>query len=157
MAKRKVDEVAATGDADLMAMVEATEPAAVVEAPAEPRAETAMEAPVAPPASPRPGGAGAFLGLVLGGVIAAGAGFGLARFMPDLLPLTADTGLDATVQVQAEELSALREQIAALVTRADSADGRIADQTSVITALASKVAEIQQAGQADLSGLPALS
>lgn len=48
------------------------------------------------------------------------------------------------------------EQIAALVTRADSADGRIADQTSVITALASKVAEIQQAGQADLSGLPQL-
>lgn len=48
------------------------------------------------------------------------------------------------------------EQIAALVARADSSDGRIADQTAVITALASKVAEIQQAGQADLSGLPQL-
>lgn len=135
MAKRKVDEVAATGDADLMAMVEATEPAAVVEAPAEPRAETAMEAPVAPPASPRPSGAGAFLGLVLGGVIAAGAGFGLARFMPDLLPLTAGSGLDATVQVQAEELSALREQIAAL-----------AERPLVDPAIDSRVAALESAG-----------
>lgn len=59
------------------------------------------------------------------------------------------TALEARVTQQGE-------QIAALVTRADSADGRIADQTSVITALASKVAEIQQAGQADLSGLPQL-
>lgn len=49
------------------------------------------------------------------------------------------------------------EQIAELSGRVGSIDTRTTDQTAVITALASKVAEIQQAGQADLSGLPALS
>lgn len=48
------------------------------------------------------------------------------------------------------------EQIQSLIARMDSADSRIGDQTAVITALAGRVAEIQQAGQADLSGLPAL-
>ncbi len=54
-------------------------------------------------------------------------------------------------------LSQQGEQIGALIARADSADGRINDQTAVITALAGKVAELVEAGQADLSGLPALS
>lgn len=53
-------------------------------------------------------------------------------------------------------LSQQGEQIAALIMRADSADGRINDQTAVITALAGKVAELAEAGQADLSGLPQL-
>jgi uncharacterized coiled-coil protein SlyX len=48
------------------------------------------------------------------------------------------------------------EQIAELSGRVGSIDTRTTDQTAVITALASKVAEIQQAGQADLSGLPQL-
>ena len=48
------------------------------------------------------------------------------------------------------------EQIAELSGRVGSIDTRTTDQTAVITALASKVAEIQQAGRADLSGLPQL-
>lgn len=139
MAKRKADEVAATGDADLMAAVEATEPAAMAEAPSEPRAEPAMEVPVASSAGPRSSGAGAFFGLVLGGVLAAGAGFGLARFMPDLLPMAADSGLDATVQAQAEELAALRIQIAALAEKPSGDPG-----------LESRVAALEGAGDSGL-------
>lgn len=116
MAKRKGEDVPQTEDADLMAVVEATEPVATDPAPEPARespTERVTEAPVAPPAERR-GGGGAFVGLVLGGVIAAGAGFGLARFVPDLLPVGADAGLAETVQAQAEEIAALREQVAAL-------------------------------------------
>lgn len=110
MAKRKGDDVE-TAEADLMAVVEATEPVAADPAP-EVAPERMTEAPVAPPE--RRGGGGAFFGMVLGGVIAAGAGFGLARLAPDLLATGPDSQLVDTVQSQAAEIAALREQIAAL-------------------------------------------
>ena len=119
MARRKSDEPNPAAEGDLMAVVEATDPlAASTETAPPPPPET-------PPATePRPtqvvvqsrtGGVGAFVGMVLGGVLAAGAGFGLARLMPDLLPVAGgDSGLSETVDAQAQELAALREQIAAL-------------------------------------------
>lgn len=49
------------------------------------------------------------------------------------------------------------EQIAELSSRIGSVDSRVSDVVGVVTALTGKVAELQQAGEADLSGLPALS
>lgn len=49
-------------------------------------------------------------------MIAAAAGFGLARYMPDLLPMGTATP-DPALQAQAEELAALREQVASLAAR----------------------------------------
>lgn len=116
MAKRKSDDPTPPEDADLMAVVEATEPVPPPAPEPAPKPEPVMEAPLAPPPPPAPrgGGFGTFVGLVLGGAVAAGAGFGLARYMPDLLPVGGDASLAATVQAQAEELAALREQLAAL-------------------------------------------
>ena len=123
MAKRTGDQAPVTDDADLMAVVEATDPKAQDEVAATvdsaptaepPRVEPRQDAPV--PAPARRGGVSAFLGMVLGGVIAAAAGFGLARYMPDLLPMGTATP-DPALQAQAEELAALREQVASLAAR----------------------------------------
>ena len=154
MAKRKTDEAATSEDADLMAVVEATEPtpaAVPADAPKpEPVAEPAFEAPIAPPpTAPRRGAFGSFLGLVLGGAVAAGAGFGLARYMPDLLPVASDD-LAATVQAQAEELAALREQVAALPAK-PAADPAIEERLAALenaqspdmAALESRLTEIE--------------
>lgn len=118
MARRKNEESTPVEEGDLMAVVEATDPKPV------PETELPTEPPVAPdPPAPatatRSGsGAGAFFGMVLGGVIAATAGFGLARLMPDLLSGDEDQEtLAATVAAQAEELAALREQLAALPSK----------------------------------------
>lgn len=48
------------------------------------------------------------------------------------------------------------DSLAELAGRVQSLDSRVSDTTAVVTALAGKVAEIQQAGTGDLSGLPAL-
>lgn len=121
MAKGKTGESPSQEDSDLMAVVEATDPS-LAEPPEPPRqdmtSEKITEAPVTPappPAPPRQSGAaGAFFGLVLGGVVAAGAGFGLARFMPDLLPMGSANDLSVTVAAQAEEIAALRAELVAL-------------------------------------------
>ncbi len=65
-------------------------------------------------------GGGAFLALVLGGIIAAGGGFALARWYPDLLPIAtapapaADPALAARVAETATAAAALAERQAAL-------------------------------------------
>lgn len=48
------------------------------------------------------------------------------------------------------------DSLAELAGRVQSLDARMSDTTAVVTALAGKVAELQQAGAGDLSGLPAL-
>ncbi len=48
------------------------------------------------------------------------------------------------------------DSLAELAGRVQSLDSRMSDTTAVVTALAGKVAELQQAGAGDLSGLPAL-
>lgn len=57
--------------------------------------------------------------------------------------------LDARVTQQGE-------QIADLSGRVGSVDSRVSDVVGVVTTLTGKVAELQQAGAGDLSGLPAL-
>lgn len=121
MARRKTEEPGVTEDADLMAVVEATDPKAddleTGQAGQDPApAEVKAEAPVAPPPPSRPAsarGGSAFVGMVLGGVIAAGAGFGLARLMPDLLPMSGEADLSETVAAQGAEIAALKGELAA--------------------------------------------
>lgn len=120
MARRKTDEPAPEAEADLMAVVEATDPQATASEPASPVPPETLHVKESAPAQATVqaksggGGAGAFFGMVLGGVIAAAGGFGLARLMPDLLPMGNESTLSETVAAQAQELAALREQLAAL-------------------------------------------
>lgn len=146
MARRKSDEPTPDPEGDLMAVVEATDPqtsAAEAEPPVPPETPPATE--------PRPtqvmvqsggGGARSFIGMVLGGIIAAGTGFGLARLMPDLLPVAGDNTLSQTVAAQAEELAALREQIAALPAKPAPDPG-----------VEARLAALEAAPQIDLSTL----
>ncbi|PLL14722.1 hypothetical protein C0V75_04725 [Tabrizicola sp. TH137] len=145
MARRKNDESTPAEEGDLMAVVEATDPQAIDSAPPVPPELPPATEPTAQPhptRAPGGGGAGAFLAMVLGGAIAAGAGFGLARLMPDLLPLGTDNTLAATVAAQAEELAALREQLAALPAKPAPDPG-----------LESRITALEAAAAPDLSTL----
>lgn len=119
-------------DADLIAQVEATE-----NPPPAPQAPQPKPAP-----KPRSRVFPAFLALVFGGILAAGAGFALARFVPDLL--------SAPAQPSAE-IDALKQQIAALPTPDASLAGRIAAVESSVADLTARVqaAESRPAGAAD--------
>ncbi|MEY4982976.1 MAG: hypothetical protein RIR62_1242 [Pseudomonadota bacterium] len=158
-------------ESDVMAVVEATDPAqgtvlaesAVAEPPRDdaPRAE--------PPAAPprRRSGAGAFFGTVLGGALMFAAGFGLARFQPDLLPVAA-TGpdLQAALAAQGDEIAALKAALAnppvaapdpALADRLAALEERVqttpADLEARLAALESRPAAT---GGADPAALEAL-
>lgn len=161
MAKGKTEDPALPQeDADLMAVVDATDPqaAATTDAPSEPATrEKRTEAPASPPpAAPRGGsGAGAFFGMVLGGVVAAGAGFGLARAVPDLLPMGGQGDLAATVAAQAEEIAALRADLAAR----PAPDPQIAERLAALEAAPAPTAQEErlaavEAALADLQSRP---
>lgn len=169
MAKAKTDQPDLQEDADLMAVVEATDPQVAAEADASSaqsapndrvQPEKMTEAPVAPPPpSPRQSGAGAFFGMVLGGLVAAGAGFGLARFMPDLLPTGGSDALATTVSAQADEIAALRAELAALPAVDPQLDARLAQLEAAATpidasGLESRMASLE-AEIASLKSLPA--
>lgn len=83
----------------------------VSEALAEPPAEAASPAPA------RRRGGGAFLGTVLGGILAAGAGFGLARMVPGGWPIQDSSALEAQIKTQADSLAAMTAQLADLAAR----------------------------------------
>ena len=146
MARRKSEEPTPDPEGDLMAVVEATDPqtsAAEAEPPVPPETPPATEPrPAQVMVQPGGGGARSFLGMVLGGIIAAGAGFGLARLMPDLLPVAGDSTLSQTVAAQAEELAALREQIAAIPAKPAPDPG-----------VEARLAALEAAPQTDLSTL----
>lgn len=161
-----------------MAVVEATDPQTAPSEPAPPaqpeigkEKEAASERALV---SKKGGGAGVFFGMLLGGIFAAGLGFGLARLMPDLLLVTSDSTLSETVAVQAEELAALREQLAALpakpapdpaieerIARLEAAstsdlsafESRLAAMESQIATLPTSVASVDPAILADLTAL----
>lgn len=179
MARRKTEEPGTTEEADLMAVVEATDPKAddpamveSVEATERPTAtEVKAEAPIAPPppAPPASSRAGmAFLGMVLGGVIAAGAGFGLARVMPDLLPLGDDPPLAEMVAQQGARIAALEEELAVrpdleeIVARLAALEAAPTPASAVetereVAALRAAVAELQARPAASGGGDPALA
>lgn len=178
MPRRKSEESTPPPEGDLMAVVEATDPQTAPSEPAPPaQPEIGKEKEPTPEralVSKKGGGAGVFFGMLLGGIFAAGLGFGLARLMPDLLLVTSDSTLSETVAMQAEELAALREQLAALpakpapdpaieerIARLEAAstsdlsafESRLAAMESQIATLPTSVASVDPAIVADLSAL----
>ncbi len=118
-----------TPEAALLAQVEAT--------------ETTPEPPQPKPApKPRSRVLPAFLALVLGGALAAGAGFALARFVPGLLSPPATENAD---------IAAIKQQIAALPAPDPSLPDRIAAVEFALAQLSDRVAAVESrpAGAAD--------
>lgn len=116
-------------DASGPGMVEPGSPVPEESAP-EPKAAEPEGIPVEPPVQaraesqpePSPRGSGGFLGLLLGGVLAAGAGFGLSRVVPEGWPI-ATGGLgnaSAMLATQSSQIEALQAQLAALPVPADT-------------------------------------
>ncbi|MDP4034374.1 MAG: hypothetical protein Q8P60_16285 [Pseudorhodobacter sp.] len=105
-----------------------TEP--TMEEPEPPKSVDPESATIASPPPQRPRRSGAAVGFVAGGVIAAALGFGLARFaVPDGWPLAATAPLQARLAEQAEQLTALRSDMARLEASlaAPAADPRVAE------------------------------
>jgi len=70
----------------------------------------------APPPPPRRRvGGSAFPGMVLGGILAAAAGFGLARVVPGGWPLQDNSALEAQIKAQADTLAAMTAQLEAQI------------------------------------------
>jgi hypothetical protein len=87
----------------------------------------------APPPPVRRRGGGAFLGTVLGGILAAGAGFGLARMVPGGWPVQANSALEAQIKAQEDSLAGLKAQLSDLAARP------VQDSTEEIAALKSEL------------------
>ena len=85
-----------------------------------------------PPPARRRGG-GAFLGTVLGGILAAGAGFGLARMVPGGWPVQGNSALEAQIKAQEDSLAGLKAQLSDLAARP------VQDSTEEIAALKSEL------------------
>lgn len=106
--------------------------------------------PPPPPVKARRGGLGVFLGLVVGGALAAAIGFGAARYVvpegwpfpgtePEVDPLV------AIVEGQGGEISALGDRLAAL-----EASTAVADAVAALQADIGRLAERMNAGLADI-------
>lgn len=80
--------------------------------PTEPKSDP-VAAPTPPPTQPRKGG---WLGPILGGVIAAGAGYGVAQYVPNGWPLQDTSALQAALTAQQQETAALKTQLTELAT-----------------------------------------
>jgi hypothetical protein len=87
----------------------------------------------APPPPVRRQGGGAFLGTVLGGILAAGAGFGLARMVPGGWPVQDNSALEAQIKAQEDSLAGLKAQLSDLAARP------VQDSTEEIAALKSEL------------------
>jgi len=84
------------------------------ERPAEPKSD--------PVPAPVPGRKGGWLGPILGGVIAAGAGYGLAQYVPNGWPLQDTSALQAALTAQQQETAALKTQLDELSVRLAAQD-----------------------------------
>jgi hypothetical protein len=152
-------------DRDLMAMVEATDPAnqtpdpvpdvvseAVPEpepqpvAKPEPQPDPLRAAP--PPQEPTRSGGGMVFGMILGAVIAAGAGVGVVRYAPQWLGQTALASAVAADPATAQALTDLQAQVAALSARLDALPA--ADAT-----LPDRISKLEQATPPDTAALQA--
>lgn len=118
-------------DAAILAAVEASDAPKPVEPPP----------PSPPPAKPR-SSATPFLALVLGGAIAAGGGFALARLQPDLFATPAAP--NAEIEAIKQQLASLPQPDAGLSDRIAAVEAQLADLTARVTA-----AEARPAGAAD--------
>lgn len=113
------------------APVALTEPDRTVEPKSDP-------VPAATP--PRKGG---WLGPILGGVIAAGAGYGLAQYVPNGWPLQDTSALQAALTAQQQETAALKTQLAELVAQKPPAAPDLTPLDTRVTALESRLTAIE--------------
>lgn len=94
------------------------DPSPVMDEIAEPAADPVVERsePVAaaPRLAPAPARSAGIVGMVLGGVIAAGAGFGLSQVVPQGWPIQADTTLATRLSAAEAELAKLTAKVAEL-------------------------------------------
>jgi hypothetical protein len=148
-------------DRDLMAMVEATDPAnqtldPVPESIPEPelqpvaKPEPQPEPMRTPPPLPEPSrsGGGMFVGMILGAVIAAGAGVGVVRFAPQWLGQSSAVSTVAADPAAAQALTDLQAQVAALSARLDALPA--VDET-----LPGRISKLEQATPPDTAALQA--
>lgn len=118
--------------------------------------------PTPPPPSPAKGGSGGVIALLLGGVLAAGAGFGLSRVVPDGWPLQDTSDLQAQLAAQSaqvndllaavqalpapEPVAPLRDELAALAAQ-------VTDLRTALTATRAEIATLRATPAPDLSAL----
>ena len=89
-----------------------------------------------------------FLGTVLGGVLAAGAGFGLAQYVPNGWPISDVSALQATLSTQAQEIADLKSALTVIASSSAIPDPGLLEQ---IAALQSEMTKLRSAtGQSDV-------
>jgi hypothetical protein len=120
-----------------------------VDAPAtvldEPRDTVLVAAPVKPSEASRRSG---MFGTLLGGVLAAGTGFGLAQYVPGGWPFAETTALIAGADAQAKDLGALRDEVGRLSAALSGLDAQSAGLTelaSQVSGLETKIAGLEAA------------
>ena len=110
-----------------------------------------------PAATSTPARKGGWFGPILGGVIAAGTGYGLAQYVPNGWPLQDTSALQAALTAQQQETAALKTQLAELATglaaQETPAAPDLAPLDTRITALESRLTAIE-ALPTDGSGAP---
>lgn len=98
---------------------------------------------------------------VLGGIVAAGIGFGLAQVVPDGWPLADTTrqisALDARIAAQDQKLAAMTPAtgLADRIGAIESQVGALPDRTAEIAALRAEIAALQQTASPELDALRA--
>ncbi|MCF1708248.1 hypothetical protein L0V05_05370 [Tabrizicola sp. J26] len=129
---------------------QAEEPAEaeIVEETAAPRIELPSEAPR------RRSSAGAFIGLLLGGVAAAAIGFGLARYLPNGWPMPDIAALQAEIAAQKSTIAELQQELANLPAPATSDIS--ADLDALRTEFAAKLAALPPPAQDESADVSAL-
>jgi hypothetical protein len=115
-----------------------------------------------PPPARQKGGAGTLIAVLLGGAIAAGAGFGLSRFVPDGWPIQSTAALESQIAAQAERIDALSASLAEITDADPVAPLRDAVSTLAaeagalragLTAVEGRLATLPAAPSADLGAL----
>ncbi|WP_323040092.1 mitofilin family membrane protein [Gemmobacter sp.] len=137
-------------------------PATALPDPASLAPAAAMPDPAPPPETPPPPARkGNPLLPVLGGVVAAAIGFGLAQVVPDGWPLADTTrqisALDARIAAQDQKLAAMTPAtgLADRIAAVESQVGALPDPAAEIAALRAEIAALQQAATPELEALRA--
>ena len=144
-----VEDAAVTLDEPQVQEPQSSEPETVY--PVPPEVETPRDPPAAPVVKSSPG----FVPLVLGGVVAAGIGFGLARYVvPEGWPTPGSSPFQAQLAQQAMEIKDLRAQMQAVPKENPALLGeveqlRITATTALETAEAAKVAAANPVDQSE--------
>jgi len=104
-----------------------------VKTPVNPVVLPEPQADVPPPAPQAPARRGGFVAPLMGGVIAAGLGFGLAQYVPQIWPQTQTAAPDPAIAAQAAEIASLKAEVARLAAP-PAPDAGLADRIAALEA-----------------------